>query len=162
MRKSFVLIMVLALAASAHAALSLSLSSTQVAVDNIVTLSIYSDSSDWWQGCLVLSEDTYNWTDPVAARYGNIIVYPPPPGYVYPDPPSGPALDITSGGTASIQFAVEVISVQPGTIYLSLQDPSTYQEISSNGPLTLVVTPEPMTITLLALGGLLLRQRRKI
>jgi hypothetical protein len=151
--------MILTLATSAQAALSLSLSATTVAVDNTVTLSIYSDSSDWWTGNLILSEDIENWTDPVAAMYGNIITYPPPPGGV--SHPSPAVYRIMSGGQAGVQFAVEVIKVQFGAIYISLQDDTTYAEMSSNGPLTFVEIPEPASATLIALGALLLYRRHR-
>ncbi|MBN1392095.1 MAG: PEP-CTERM sorting domain-containing protein [Sedimentisphaerales bacterium] len=164
MRKSLVLIMVLALATSAHAALTMSLSSSTVAVDNTVTANIILSDASWWDGFFVLSEDPYNWADPVAAR---IIDYGPRDPFIEQDPEYPGVLHLTNvfmepPPQPGIQFWILIEGVQPGTIYLSLQDPSSYEEISSNGPLTLeVIVPEPMTITLLALGGLLLRRRNR-
>jgi hypothetical protein len=124
-----------------------------------MTLSIYSDSSDWWIGDLVLSEDIVNWTDPVAAMYGDIIAYPPPPGWA--EHPYPAVYRIMSGGQAGLQFAVEVIGVQEGAISVSLQDDIDFHEMSSNGPLTLVAVPEPASATLIALGALLLYRRHR-
>jgi hypothetical protein len=162
MKTSFVLFVVLTLATSAQAAISLSLSSTQVAVDNTVTAAIISDNTDWWDAYFILSEDVENWADPIAA---SIIDYWPRDIGIIPDPEYPGVLHLTNANMEptplpGTQFWILIEGVQPGTIYLSLQDGTTYEEISSNGPLTLVVTPEPMTITLLGLGGLLLRRRR--
>jgi hypothetical protein len=175
MRIFIILIMVLALAISAHAALTLSLSVTGISVGNVMTLSIISDSADpWGIGDLILSEDTYNWTDPVAAMYDGSWSYHTTAGagsvgdLGYATPYSGYAgvYKLNAAGSSvlpesGIQFSINIKGVQAGTIYISLQDDSAYHEMSSNGPL-IIITPEPMTITLLALGGLLLRRRRKI
>jgi hypothetical protein len=166
MRISLVLIMVLALATSAHAAISLSLSSTVVDVGNTVTANVMSDNTSMWSGYLVLSEDTYSWSNPIAAKYN--IWWPIDPINCRIDPvPGYPGVLLLSTDMISqlpvpgTQFSIQIEGVQPGTIYLDLQASDTYEEMSSNGPLALVVTPEPMTITLLALGGLLLRRRGK-
>ncbi|MBN1392093.1 MAG: hypothetical protein JW947_04740 [Sedimentisphaerales bacterium] len=168
MRKSFVLIIVLALATSAEAAVSLSLSATTVAVDNTVTCSIYSDNAEPWTLLLVLSEDTYAWTDPVAAEYDLpwiIEPYAGDLGIITPDPTYRAILHLSAAGAteppqAGVQFVIPIKGVQPGTIYLDLQNGSQYPPIIPE-PLTLVVVPEPMTSTLLALGGLLICRRGK-
>jgi hypothetical protein len=163
MRISLVLILVLTLATSAQAAIALSLSATTVAVDNTVTVDVISDDTSIWTGYFVLSEDVENWADPVAAAiydYGprdpHILIIEPEPGY--------PGVLFLSTGIEppepGAQFCTQIKGVQPGTIYTDLQDVSTLGEMA-NGPLTLVVTPEPMTITLLALGGLFLPRHRK-
>ena len=168
MRTTFVLIMVLALATSAQAELTLGLSATQVLVGDTVTATVSSDLSGiegyWGPGNFVLSEDTYYWTDPIAAAYDGSWSYK----YGTVTPTSYPAVYQLnySGGTflpeAGVQFSIDIKGVQPGTIYIALQDDTTQAEMSTNGPLAMVVIPEPMTITLLGLGGLLLCRRRKI
>jgi hypothetical protein len=164
MRTTFILITVLALATSAEAAVSLSLSSTQVDVGNTVTANVISDDTTTWMAYFVLSEDTYAWADPIAATIGDYGPRDPGPiPYgITPVPGYPGVLQLSAGGPGQppepgTQFWIDIIGVQPGTIYLDLQD-SSYNTIA--GPLTLVVVPEPMTITLLALGGLLLRRRR--
>jgi len=154
--------MVLALATSANAALSLDLSATTVAVGDTVTCSIYSDNISPWTESFILSEDTYAWTDPVAAAYNGVTIGPGAGDLASAIPnPTYPALiQLTAGGmgvSAGVQFIISIIGVQPGTIYLDLVGGSAgIPEIP-----TLVVVPEPMTITLLALGGLLLHRNRK-
>jgi hypothetical protein len=164
MKKPFVLIMVLALSTSAQAAISLSLSATTVDVDDTVTCSVISSDGSPWTWQFVLSEDTYGWTDPVAANYNGepipqwphlcIVIEPP-----YPNPyPAIRQLEFL-GGVTGVLFIIPIKGVQPGTIYLDLQDGSATSKVG--GALTLVVVPEPMTITLLALGGLIIRRRGK-
>jgi hypothetical protein len=168
MRTTFILIMVLALATTAHAALSLDLSATTVALNSTVTATVSSDNTDSWTGYFILSEDTYYWSDPVAAAYV-------PPWTIYPNtgdlaqasPLAGyPAVyDLTAAGTSTLpsagtQFSINIKGIQAGTIYIALQEKYGYPPIIPPESLTLVVVPEPMTITLLALGGLLLRRRR--
>jgi len=65
MKKLLVLMFVLGLATTAQAALSLSLSATTVDVGSDVVVSVSSDNTDAWTFEFVLSEDTYNWTDPL-------------------------------------------------------------------------------------------------
>jgi len=166
MKKLLVLLMVLGLVSSANAALSISLSDTTVLVGNTVTLSVSSDDGAFWDGFLILSEDTVNWTDPVAADYsgsmtlsgvGNL-------GWATPDGtyPAVYALNVASNlvpsdVVAGTQFSIDIIGVQMGTIYVGLQNGS-YEPVVSD--LTLEVVPEPMTIALLGLGGLFLRRRK--
>jgi hypothetical protein len=167
-RTTFILIVILTLATSAHAAISLSLSATTVAVDNTVSVSVSSNNAANWTFFLVLSEDTYGWTDPVAAEYDLPWIIEPCAGdmaSIIPDPTYRGILCLTAIGAteppqAGVQFIIPIKGVQPGTVYLDLKDGAYKSQVG--GYLTLVVTPEPMTITLLALGGLMIRQRRKI
>jgi hypothetical protein len=164
MKKLLVLLMVLGLVSSANAALSLSLSATTVAVGADVTLSVISDNGDGWLGDLVLSEDLVNWTAPIAAAYDGAVTILPAAGNLAALSMSQPNVaQISAGGlspapVAGTQFTVAIKGVQPGTIFIDLQDDSTFAEIA--GPLTLTVTPEPITVALLGLGGLFLRRRK--
>jgi hypothetical protein len=173
MRISFVLITVLALATSAHAALSLSINTTTVFIHETITVSVSSDNTDNWTYNFVLSEDTYNWTAPVAAAYdgartsdGAVTVHTAAGemACVTPNPTYAALITLSAGGvepgpSAGIQFSVQIIGVQEGIIYVDLQDSSCNSMIG--GALVIAHIPEPMTITLLALGGLLIRRRGK-
>jgi hypothetical protein len=174
MKKLLVLLMVLGLATSAQAALTLSLSETTVAVGDTVTASVVSDSATPWGYYLfILSEDTYYWTDPVAAAYDGSWSYHTTAGagsvgdlgYATTTTYAA-AYRLNADGSsvfpeAGTQFSISLMGVQAGTIYISLQNPSDYSEMTTNGPLALeVVVPEPMTIALLGLGGLFLRRRK--
>ena len=170
MRISLVLILVLALATSAHAALSLSLSSTLLPIGGEAVVSVISSDTTMWTWQFVLSEDTYLWTDPVAACYypdrTNAVTVLPAAGdmaFVTPDATYAALIQLTAGGaavppSAGVQFEITIRAVHAGIIYVDLQDGSANSKIG--GALAIVV-PEPMTITLLALGGLLLRRRGK-
>ncbi|MGA2093036.1 MAG: PEP-CTERM sorting domain-containing protein [Sedimentisphaerales bacterium] len=159
MRISLVLIMILALATSAQAAIDLSLSATTVAVDNTMTVNVISSDASYWNGFFVLSEDVANWKDPVAAA-----IYDYGPG-ITPVPDYPGVLQLTAGSPGhppepGTQFWIQIKGVQAGTIYTDLQDELGGE--MANGPLPLVVVvPEPMTVALLGLGGLLLRRRGK-
>jgi hypothetical protein len=171
MKKSLVLIMALALATSVQAALTLSLSAPTSPVGDTVTLSITSDDTSNWQGDLVLSEDTYIWADPIAFDWcgtgtasgigncGSVT-------YDYCGYHAAIHLVVASNLSptdvvAGTQFSFDIIGVQAGWAYISLQDDATYEEISANGPLFIGI-PEPMTVALLVLGGLMIRRRGKI
>jgi hypothetical protein len=160
--------MVLALSTSAQAALTLSLSPPSIP-SYVWTLSVISDDTSFWLGNLILSEDIVNWTEPVAADWGTgITTGIGNIGNVIYDYYGHAAIQIQvasnlvpSDVVAGTQFSIQIIGKQYGTIYISLQDDTDYHEISSNGPLMLII-PEPITIVLLGLGGLMIRRRRKI
>lgn len=170
MKKLLVLLMVLGLVSSAQAALTLSLSATTVATDGTVTLDVVSSDASFWTGNLILSDDVMAWNDPVVADWstgtatgmGNI------GGAVYDAAGYHAAIELTvasnlevSNVVAGTQFSIVISGKEAGTIYISLQDATTQEEITTNGsPLALVVTPEPMTLALLGLGGLFLRRRK--
>jgi hypothetical protein len=170
MKKLLVLLMVLGLVSSAQAALTLNLSSASIAVGGTTTLTIVSDNVDNWQDNLILSEDVMAWNAPVAADWGtgtasgigNIGAIGYNAGGYHA------AIDVlvasnlgTTDVVAGTQFSIVITGMNAGTIYVSLQDPTTQAEVTTNGaPLALVVTPEPMTMALLGLGGLFLRRRK--
>ncbi|MGA2093436.1 MAG: PEP-CTERM sorting domain-containing protein [Sedimentisphaerales bacterium] len=135
-----------------------------------VTLNVISDNTDNWEGILVLSEDVMGWTTPVAADWtagtasgiGNL------GAITYNFSGYHAAIDILVASNlaptdvvAGTQFSIKIIPVQASPIYISLQDPTTQAEITTNGaPLAFVLIPEPMTIGLLGLGVLFLRHRK--
>jgi hypothetical protein len=156
--------MALALATGAHAALSLSLSASTVVLGDNVSVSIASDTAVNWTGAFILSEDIVNWTNPIAASLNGVTILPAAGigaaampienvGYLL----STGFYDISGG----VQFTVDIKCTNIGIIYIDLQDMNTGEEMA-NGPLYLLCgIPEPMTISLLALGGLMIRRHRK-
>jgi hypothetical protein len=175
MKKLLVLLMVLGLATSAQAALSLSLSATQINVGDSVTVSVSDSVGVNWTWQFVLSEDTYNWTDPAAAAYnpnrssgvgGGVTILAAAGGMasVTPDASYAAVTQLNAGGVtpaapaAGVQFTVSIKGMQAGTIYIDLQDFEMDSKVG--GYSTLVVVPEPMTLALLGLGGLFLRRRK--
>jgi hypothetical protein len=172
MRKSLALIMVLAMATNAHAALSLSLSATTVNVDGVLTVSVSSTDSSPWTYLFVLSEDMYNWTDPVAAAYDGgrteavtIMAAAGDQACAIPDATYAAVIQLSAGGSsvppvAGVQFTVSIEGMQAGRIYVDLQNGNAESQVG--GPFFLgPIIPEPMTITLLALGGLMICRRGK-
>jgi len=168
MKKLLVLLMVLGLVSSAQATLTLNLTASTIAVPGgTTTLTVSSSDTSNWVGDLILSEDLVNWTTPAAADWttgtasgiGNIgtVLYN---YYGHAATQIQVASNLTNTDVAAgTQFSIVLSAVQAGTIYIDLQDDTTYAELA-NGPLTLVVTPEPMTMALLGLGGLFLRRRK--
>lgn len=162
MKKLLVLLMVLGLVSSANAALSISLSATTVAVGGDVVLSVSSSDTEPWAGFLILSEDTTNWPDPIHASYDGSMTTSGIGDQGHASPSGLSAWDLQAAGTSVLpvagnQFVINVKGVQVGTIYVNLADTS-YTNMFDD--MALVVTPEPMTIVLLGLGGLFLRRRK--
>jgi hypothetical protein len=153
--------------------ITLSLSSPRVAVNNDVTLSVISDSNALWRGYLVLSEDVINWTDPVVADFDGSWSYNTNPGAgsvgdlgyafreAYPASYVLQAAGIAVYPQAGTQFSINIKGIQTGTIYIDLQDYGDFTESSTNGPLALVVVPEPATALLIGAGLLFVHIRRK-
>jgi hypothetical protein len=166
MKKLLVLLMVLGLATTAQAALSLNLSATTVGIGGSVTLDVVSDDSQQWTGWFVLSEDTYYWTNPLAANYSGSWAIDASAGDSgsatvmsgYPAVYTLQAAGTTTPAYAGTQFSIDITGVQLGTIYLALESTIDYSPIAPG--LTLEVVPEPMTIALFGLGGLFLRRRK--
>jgi len=169
MKKLLVLLMVLGLASSAQASLSITLGAGTIGIGETTSAVVSSSNSDNWQGYIVLSEDQVNWYDPIAASFDGSWSFHTTAGAgcvgdkglvsMY----SVGVYELDAVGTAPApeagdQFSRNIIGVQAGTIYVGLQDLS---YVPIEGTLqTLVVTPEPMTLALLGLGGLFLRRRK--
>jgi hypothetical protein len=171
MKKLLVLLMVLGLATSAQAALSLSLDKSTIGVGETAVVSVSDSIGENWTWQFILTEDTYWWTAPVAAAYdgarasdGAVTILPAAGSMasVTANPTYACMVQLNAGDpvspSAGVQFTIDVIGVQAGTIYVDLQDFLTDSKVG--GPLALVVIPEPMTIALLGLGGLFLRRRK--
>jgi len=174
MKKLLVLLMVLGLATTAQAGLQLILSSPTVGIGQDVTLSVSSDTAGApgiWQGGLILSEDLVNWTTPAAAAYdetppgavtilpaagdlGSAVYVPGYEGIVYRLNAAGTSILPASG----VQFTIKIKGMALGDIGIGLQDLTYYSDMAL--PLTLTVSPEPITLALLGLGGLFLRRRK--
>ena len=171
MKKLLVLLMVLGLATSAQAALSLSLSATTVDIGDTVQCDVVDSVGENWTWQFLLTEDTYNWTSPVAADYDpdrvNATTIHTAAGNnaaIEANPTYAAVLQLTAAGTdpvpaAGTQFTIDIKGEALGTIYVDLVSGSTYAS-QVGGATALEVVPEPMTIALLGLGGLFLRRRK--
>jgi hypothetical protein len=165
MKKLLVLLVVSGLAASAQAALSLSLNKTTIAVGETAVASVASNDASSWTNDFVLSEDLVNWPDPIVAGFDGSWTATSRAGDAYNIQKTiyAAAYLLTATGntvspSAGTQFSINIVGVQAGKIYVGLQNPTTYASIAT--PLILTVTPEPMTMALLGLGGLFLRPAR--
>jgi hypothetical protein len=167
MKKLLVLLMVLGLVSSAQAALSLSLSATTVLTGGTVTVTISQDNQAFWDGYIILSEDTYNWADPTLASWNDSIVTGGIGNLGFINPVSGyPGVygtnvasnQVPNDVVAGDMFTISILAgTTAGTTYLAVEDGS-YNYLISD--VALQIVPEPMTIALLGLGGLFLRRRK--
>lgn len=164
MKNLLVLLAVLGLTASAEAALSLSLNKTTIAVGETAVVSVVSNGASSWTNDFVLSEDLVNWTPPIVAYYSGSWTITGAGSSASAQWVSGyehVAYQLSAAGNpqAGTQFSIHILGVQTGRIYIGLQNPTTYADVTT--PLTLTVaTPEPMTIGLLGFGGLFMRRRK--
>jgi hypothetical protein len=163
MKKLLVLLMVSGLAASAQAALSLSLNKTTIAVGETAVASVVSNDASSWTNDFVLSEDLVTWTPPIVAYFSGSWTITGAGSSASAQWESGydnVVYKLIADGNpqAGTQFKINIVGVQTGKIYIGLQNPTTYANVTA--PLTLTVTPEPMTIGLLGFGGLFLCRRK--
>jgi hypothetical protein len=177
MKKLLVLMMVLGLATSAQAAISLSLNGNPAPaeltlnISDVVTIDVESDDDSTYGAYLEMQDsENLGLAGIVATRgewYSDMTIYTEAgsDAYASPDPygylgtwelsASGtPTGTLTSPGT---HFAIDFHCKGEGDVTIALYDLSWLVPLQ-----TLVIhqVPEPMTIGLLGLGGLLLRRRK--
>ncbi|UCF43100.1 MAG: PEP-CTERM sorting domain-containing protein [Planctomycetota bacterium] len=166
-----VLAVVFALASTADAALSLYIdgsaapSSIELLTDEVITIQIYSSDTSNWLGYIVgdgvggLYDLWELWRDPPVLR--------PDPDVVEPDWGTGFSLSvytISEPPPSGLQFTVEYSSSEVGSDRIGLFLPPNYSwDGDEIDRIDITIVPEPMTMSLLALGGalVLMRKRRK-
>jgi hypothetical protein len=163
MRKLLILMLVLGMAPLAGATISLVSTAATVGLSGTTTVQVSSDTADLpWAGYLGYTHAgaslTSMWVLPAAG--GDAAVAPSPGGY------AGywwmSAADNASPFTiaAGVQFEGTLLGTATGVYNFYLYDSNWSTPISPSGTFTLTVIPEPMTMALLGLGGLLLRRRK--
>jgi hypothetical protein len=160
MKKLLILMLVLGLASAANAVVTLG-GDTEVDLGGTCTVTIVSSDTTMWGGYIEQLE--YLMTGVVATSNAGeqAVVNYAPEGYA--DTYELEAKDTTDpfdSVVAGIQFNVTVSAgslVEDDTILLTLYDTDWSTVIDTA---TVTVVPEPMTIALLGLGGLLLRRRK--
>ena len=164
MRKIVTLILILGIASMASAAISLVESSIDIAVGDAGTINLASDSTGGWDAYVVspnISAIAEIADNAGANGYANDSgAYGGAPYYYW----DVGAADLTSPFTelpvAGNQFAITVNDggLGIGGSYIVKLVDTGFSEIGST---TVNIIPEPATIALLGLGGLLLRKRKK-
>ncbi|UCF43098.1 MAG: PEP-CTERM sorting domain-containing protein [Planctomycetota bacterium] len=186
MKRLLALFMILALASTADAALSYYLESApavtplEIPTNEVITIQIYSSDTSNWLGFAV-QQDTgvastmVGWLSNGRSYYGdpNLIIIGnagESGGYSWYDEPgwakSGYEFrtqTISGQVEAGIQHAMDYSSSEVGTTRIGLFRPPNYSWYADElSYIDITVVPEPMTMGLLALGGVaLLRRRRK-
>jgi hypothetical protein len=168
--------MVLALASTADAALSFYINDSQapssitIDTDEEITIQIYSSDTSNWLGLFALQWNSVG----DISRYGNYpasgqdTIWPPPDRFV--EPGWGTYYELATLSVSypvqpGIQHSVDYSSSQAGSavIGLFLGGSSEYSwDADEVARIDITVVPEPMTMSLLALGGalVLIRKRR--
>ena len=172
MKKVVTLMLVLSMVSMASAALSLTVDGQDTAAIELLP------SDSIWIG--VESDDTLQYqcyiimtvTDPALGEWtgGNVVSTPPlisPPGWTYFGTAVDPSMDAWFGDLATVGSepnptigvggAVEYHGLGVGDVTVTLYD-SFFVPIDT---LTVTQIPEPATMALLGLGGLLLRRKKQ-
>jgi hypothetical protein len=156
MKKLSAILLILAAVPLANATVTLSVSSNTVSHDGAFTVYIASDNTDPYVKYLDFSPQTACLPD-MAIRYGEI-----PPIIIDPEIPNPYDQMLSSDFPAApgIQFTVNVIATGSigDKIYIDLFDGQDPYPIEAEQIVTIV--PEPATIALLCLGGLMLRRKK--
>jgi hypothetical protein len=139
---------------SAFGAITMWPSANPVTVDSTITISGTSDSLESYFVYLELVNPgtTAEWYSDV--RYPGFPIIPPPEWPPYPD--GFVPINVTNP-QPGIQWSIDLHCLALGDAIIHLDDSTTFDIITT---LTIHQVPEPMTIALLSLGGLLLRRRR--
>jgi MYXO-CTERM domain-containing protein len=158
MKKLLVLTLVLGLTSMASATVSLSVPGTEVAAGDTMTISVVSDAAgDSYGGWLDLSLST-------AGTWGDLLILPAAGAdaskvswddnwWQFGAASFNPDAPVLAG----THFTVDFTGVNAGeTVTFVLWN----NELNQSEEATVTVTPEPMTLGLLGLGGLFLRRRR--
>jgi hypothetical protein len=151
MKRLLVLAIILAMASMAGATVTMSVSSNTVAVGGAITVSIYSSDTSEYSKYLDLTN---------AATFGNVVIYPAAGEYAGVDySPNALTLYAIGSPTAGLHFDIETIATGNinDTFTIDLVNGDTFEIEDSQ---TVTIIPEPLTITLLCFGGLMLRRRK--
>ena len=165
MKKLLVLMLVIGLASMASAAYTLS-GPTVVATGGTITISIMQDSTVQNPPDVLILLET---TEP--GSLGNAIALPAagelrsivPFSYAGPNAYNGVAGSLTGQLTTGAHFTVDFTAPgTTGTAVIDLYSPSSDWLLGNpvTDTLTITIVPEPMTVVLLGLGGLLLRRKK--
>jgi hypothetical protein len=170
MKKLLALMLVLCLASVASATISMDVSGTvDIVIGNTLTVTVSSSDSNPWNGYIIIQEGGDGaLSNGVVLDTGNLSDTQP-----YSEDDWGIGYSMVAGTTDVINFPVVVgdqfsydydtTGMNYGdTAILSLWDDGVGYEPDQDeqGIALLNVIPEPMTIALLGLGGLLLRRRK--
>jgi hypothetical protein len=178
MKKLLVLALVLSMATLASASLSIvGIPAGPITVGDTFTMSIVSsapiafgDGTDW-AGWGLVTETA------LAGIAGGVSTVPTEPGFVIYDgvlagagftPPVGTegvsgALSVTGAAVpaGTIFDSITFTAQNAGTAHLTLVGTMDYDVLTTLATGSIVITPEPVTMALLGLGGLFLRRRSK-
>jgi len=157
MKKLLAITIVLGLAGAANAVISLQPSGGDLLYGETITISVVSDSSASYGGWLELQANG-------VGTFGSLVILPAAgadaakdfsfdPWWTFEAKSFNPASPVVPGAHFTIDFTAGQVD---GTAVLVLYEFDGATEI---GRAAINVTPEPMTLALLGLGGLFLRRR---
>ena len=161
MKKILVLMLVLGIASMASAALTFSVNAVEVLVGETVDVGIESDVDAFaWTGYVGYAPGHAELTGMVATAAAGPDATITNDPYGYAGYYKIEALDYTppSDILAGVQFTGTITGVTEGTYNVYLMSP--WSAVGLQDTLVVTVIPEPMTIGLLAVGGMFLRRRK--